>query len=395
MSKELVEKRNDMITRAEEVLNLAKNEKRELTPDEAAELAEIRDNVRKIVETLGLEEDIERLAKEIDAPAEEETADEEREERSMEDKNTLEYRAFDAYLRGTVNERSGELTPSSGSGEAVIPETIANKIVAKIYDIAPVLQRSTRYNVGGTLEIPVYGDTALNDQITVAYATEFSDLTSHSGAFTTVSLGGFVCGALTKISRKLINNARFDIVAFVVDRMAYEIARFIEKELVNPSDPSNKVKGLSTLANGVTAAASNAITLNEIIELHDKVKDEYQQNAIWVMSPATRTALRELKSNTGYPLLNDDIATPFGVSLLGKPVYVSDNMPNMGSGKVTIYYGDFSGLATKFAEDINIEVLRELYAAQHAYGVVGWFEFDAAVENEQKLAKLTMGTTSV
>ena len=108
------------------------------------------------------------------------------------------------------------------------------------------------------------------------------------------------------------------------------------------------------------------------------------------MSPATRTALRTLKSSTGYYLLNDDISTPFGTSLLGKPVYVSDNMPNMAAGNTAIFYGDMRGLATKFSEDINIEVLRERFADEHAYGVVGWFEFDAKVCDEQQIAKLVM-----
>jgi HK97 family phage major capsid protein len=108
------------------------------------------------------------------------------------------------------------------------------------------------------------------------------------------------------------------------------------------------------------------------------------------MSPATRTALRTLKSTTGYYLLNDDISTPFGTSLLGKPVYVTDNMPDMAAGKTAIYYGDMSGLATKFSEEMTIEVLREKYATQHAVGVVGWLEFDSKVENAQKIAKLVM-----
>jgi HK97 family phage major capsid protein len=108
------------------------------------------------------------------------------------------------------------------------------------------------------------------------------------------------------------------------------------------------------------------------------------------MSPATRTALRTLKSSTGYYLLNDDISSPFGTTLLGKPVYVSDNMPDMAAGKTAIYYGDMRGLATKFNEDINIEVLREKYATMHAVGVVGWLEFDAKVEDAQKIAKLVM-----
>ena len=69
-------------------------------------------------------------------------------------------------------------------------------------------------------------------------------------------------------------------------------------------------------------------------------------------------------------------------------------MPNIGSGNTAIYYGDMSGLATKFSEEINIQVLREKYADQHAVGVIGWFEFDSKVENNQKIAKLVCGTTS-
>ena len=61
MSKELQEKKNDLIVRAETVLNKAKEEKRELTEDEAAELAEIRDNVRRIIDTLKLDDDFREL----------------------------------------------------------------------------------------------------------------------------------------------------------------------------------------------------------------------------------------------------------------------------------------------------------------------------------------------
>ena len=71
-------------------------------------------------------------------------------------------------------------------------------------------------------------------------------------------------------------------------------------------------------------------------------------------------------------------------------MYVSDNMPDMEAGKVAIYYGDMRGLATKFSENMEIEVLREKYATQHAVGVVAWLEFDSKVENNQKIAKLTM-----
>lgn len=383
--KYLKEKRNDLITRAEEILNTAKTEKRELSEDEAKEIAGIKDEVGRIDETLKMNTEVRALGN-VGSEEEKEAEEEKKDEPSAEE---MEERAFENFIRGRmIHERAGELSPASGSAGKTIPKSIANKIIKRVYDVCPVLEKSTKYNVKGTLEIPYYGDTAGGDKITVAYATEFQDLASHNGAFNTISLTGFLAGALSKISKSLINNSQFNIVDFVVTEMSDAISRFIEHELLIGT--SGSVEGLSGLTNGITAAAQAAVTADEIIQLKDKVKDRYQNDAMWIMSSATRTALRLLKDDNKRYLLQDDITAPFGTTLLGKPVYVSDNMPDMAAGAKAIYYGDFSGLATKFNEDVNIEILRELYAAQHAVGVVGWFEFDSKVEDAQKLAVLTM-----
>lgn len=173
--------------------------------------------------------------------------------------------------------------------------------------------------------------------------------------------------------------------------MAYAIKRFIEGECLHGS--YQKVAGLAGgVTLGVTASAQTAVTADEIIRLHDSIKDDFQSGAIWIMSPKTRTALRTLKSSTGYYLLNDDISSPFGSTLLGKPIYVSDAMEDMAAGKIAIYYGDMKGLATKLTNGMSIEVLRERFATQYAVGVVGHIEFDAAVEDAQSIAKLTMAS---
>ena len=383
--KGLEEKKNDLITRAEAILNDAETNKRELTDDEAQELAEIRDDVRKIKEALKIHDELKEEKKEL----KEEAADDAAEAQAMKEaacKEEADRRAFEAYVRGVVlNERDAVNMTKAANG-AVIPTTIANKIIAMVYNICPILEKSTKYNVKGKLVVPYYDEST--NSITVDYADEFVELTSDVGAFTKIELDGFLAGTLTLISRSLINNAQFNIVDFIVERMAYAIKRFIEGELLNGTE--NKVAGLSGVTKSITAAATSAITADEVVRLHDAIIDDFQANAIWIMSPATRTALRTLKSSTGYYLLNDDISTPFGTSLLGKPVYVSDNMPDMGAGKTAIYYGDMRGLATKFSEEMSIEVLREKYATQHAVGVVGWLEFDAKVEDAQKIAKLVM-----
>ena len=392
MSKELVEKKNDLITRADCLLNKAKEEKRELTEAEAEELAEIRDNVRRIVKHLDLEKEFKDM--------EEKKVIEEKPVEIEVDKEVQETRAFEHYIRsmcaGRVVERDTAHNLTFSDNGAVVPVTIAKRIIKKVYDMSPILERSSKYNIKGTFQIPYYDET--NSAITVAWADEFTELTSQIGKFTSITLTGYLAGALALISRSLLNNTEFDIVGFVVDEMAYKIHLFIENALLNGAvngDDETTVAGLSGLTNSLTASSTTAITSNELIELQAKVKDLFQPNAIWIMSPATRTAIRELKDNMGRYLLQDDISLPWGKNLLGKPVYVSDNMDDIGAGKTVIYYGDMKGLATKFSEDINIEVLRERFATMHAYGVVGWIEFDSKVQDQQMIAKLVMATASV
>ena len=389
MEKELNERKNDLITRAEETLNKAKEEKRELTEAEAEELAEIRDNVRRIMKTLELKGEFDKMegkALEKEGLPKDEAKTEieiEKEERALN-----EEKAFADYIRGVVtNERATNMTLTDNG--AVIPTTIANRIIRKVYDISPILQRSTKYNVKGTLELPYYDEST--QAITVAFAQEFQELESNIGKLDSITLTGYLAGALSLVSRSLINNSQFDIVAFVVDVMAYDISRFIEDVLLNGK---GSVKGLSDLTNVKTTASATAITADELILAQGKVKDVYQNNAIWIMSPATRDAIRSLKDEMGRYLLQDDISLPFGKSLLGKPIYVSDNMPEMTAGKNAIYYGDMSGLATKFAEELSIQVLREKYATMHAVGVVGWIEFDSKVENAQKIVAVKMAGTT-
>nr|DAH04537.1 MAG TPA: major capsid protein [Caudoviricetes sp.] len=380
--KNLVELKNDKINQAEKILADAEVNKRELTEDEAAKLAEIRDDVKRIKDALEISDELDDSKGK--QQKQEPTPD------GGEPKPTPEQqerRAFENFIRGRVmHERAGELTKTDNG--SVIPTTIAQQIIKKVYDVSPILEKSQKYNVKGKLQIPYYDTTA--GGITVAYADEFKPLTSSNGEFKNIELDGFLAGALSKISNSLINNSQFDIVSFVVNQMGEDIARFIEHELLIGTD--GKVEGLSKLTNAVTAAAANAITADEVVKLKDSIKDAFQGNAIWIMSPATRTALRLLKGSDGHYLLNDDISSPFGTVLLGKPVYVSDNMPDIAGDKAVIYYGDMTGLATKFSENITTEVLREKYADEHATGVISWFEFDSKVQNAQKLAKLVMAS---
>lgn len=371
--KALEEKRTELLLEMTNIVEGAKAETRTLTDKEELRYEEIKKEISKIDKTLEIIEE-QRTFNQIPA------------KKSGEEKEIeLEERAFANYIRGVVETRTTNLAMSDNG--AVIPKTIAQKIIKKVYDISPIYQLATRYNVKGDLTIPYYDEES--SAITTAYATEFTDLESSSGKFLNIELKGFLAGALTKISKSLLNNSNFDLISFVITAMAESIARFIEKELLKGSD--SKITGLSKAKNKVTAKSATAITADELIDVQETVPDVYQAGAIWIMNKTTRSAIRKLKDNDGNYLLNKDVSAKWGYTLLGKDVYTSENMDAMSSSKTAIYYGDMSGLAVKLSEDINIEVLREKYATQHAIGVVGWVELDSKIENEQKIATLVMG----
>ena len=398
--KGMIERKNDLITRAEEIVNNADAEKRELTEDEAMELAEIRDDVKKIKEKLMMMDEIdagrEKERKPAEPKPENPEVEVEMEQRAIAQRDE---EAFENYIRGVVsNTRAGDpVNLTETAGGAMIPKTIARRIIEEVYNICPILERSTKYNTKGELVIPYYDEDTT--AITVGFAQEFVELSSSVGTFTGITLKDYLAGALTLVSRSLINNTAINLTDFVVRRMALNIARFLEGVLLNGGVVSGagtlnevKVLGLSTATVGVTTAAATAITADDLIDLQGSIKDIFQQNAIWIMHTNTRTALRKLKDEVGRYLLQDDISAAFGKTLLGKDVYVSDNMPEMEAGNIAIYYGDMRGLATKFSEDMNIQVLREKYATMHAIGVVGWVDFDSQIENQQAIAALKMGS---
>lgn len=376
-------------TRAEKVEELKllyatlESEERAITEDEEKRAESINDEIKRIDKTIVILNEMKKNIEERGEREEPEDDPEKKEEKRAED----EERAVADYIRGVVTDehRAENLTKTDNG--ALIPQTIANKIIKKVYDISPILEKTTKYNVKGELKIPKYKAEA--DNIVMAYSNEFTELEAKAGEFETISLTGYLAGVLSLISNSLINNSQFDIVSFVIDQMAYNVSRFIEKELLIGTD--NKIEGLKGVSLTTTAAKATVIKADELIDLQDSIKDAFQQNAMWIMNSKTRTAIRKLKDNNGRYLLQDDVNSPFGKTLLGKPVYCSDNMPELAASTTTIYYGDMSGLAVKIVEALEINVLREKYATQHATGVVGWMEMDAKVENEQKIAKMVMG----
>ena len=379
--KELMELRTAKQQEMKDIIERANTEKRALNEEEQEKFNGIEQQIRDIdatIKAINIQRDLDKNMQ---------TEDDDPEERSVEER---ELDAFDAFLRGKLEERGTEVNMTQGENGAVVPTTIANKIIEKVVDMCPIYHDADRYNVTGNLQIPYYDEDT--GDIEMEYADEFTEGESKAGKFGSISLTGFLGRAICDVSKSLINNSSFNLVDFVINRMAKKIARFIEKELLHGTD--KKIEGLSTIKEQmtVTTASETAITSDELIDLQESVPDVYQGNAYWIMNKETRKAIRKLKDGQGNYLLNKDANSRWGYTLFGKDVYTTDSMDKIGAGTTVIFYGDYMGLAVKVSEDININVLRETKARQHAIEVLGFVELDAKIQNGQMIAKMNMKT---
>lgn len=365
--KALIEKRNAIVEEMNQMFKQAETEVRALTDEEQKKFDEKTAELKALDKTIEGAKDMRSMGA-LDVPTEERKAVEK--EEKVED---VEVRAFEQLIR---ENRTGEMTKSDNG--AVIPTTIANRILDKVKQIAPLYELATKFNVKGKLDFPV-----AKDAITTAYGTEFTALTSSHVGFEKRTLDGFLVGALSKVSVSLVNNSQFDIVNYVINKVAESIALFLEKEIINGTG-TNAITGLlhdDKLVKKVETTGDTP-TADEFIATQVAIPQQYQAGAMWLVSNKTLLAMRQLKDTNGRYFLQNDLTNGFGYTFLGKPVMVSDQMAD-----TNVVYGDFSGYFINIHEGSSIKVLNEKYADEHAIGVVAWLEVDGKPMEEGKFVK--------
>lgn len=374
--KEMIENRNNKVAQMEKVLDVAKAENRMPSDEETAQFQNLKGEVEELDRTIAMYDDMSKMGMRPVPSDKPELTNAEKDRK-----------IFENAIRGIVN---ADTPTMPADAKALIPTTVWNEIISQVIEISPVFAMADRYNITGNLVLPKYD--AKNSSIVMQYADEGTTAESGKVVISQITLGGFLARCLAKISKSLINNSNFDIVGFVEAKMAQAIALYFEHEILFGTD--NKVEGLKGIAEDMTVTTANAtkITSDELMDVQDKVIDNYQANSVWIMNRETRNAIRKLKDNEGDYLLNRDFTAKWGYTLLGKDVYCSDAMDKMLAGKTAIYYGDLSGLAVKVSEEANMQVLTERYAEEHLLGILAFVEWDAKVADTQKLSKLVMAS---
>jgi len=296
-----------------------------------------------------------------------------------------EYRAaFDAYMRSrggehtlAAEQRAALQVNTDDEGGYTVPESWENRLIEQtrefgvIRNLATVITTAT----GAKIHVPTIATFP-----TAVLVAEEAGFTESEPTFGEKELDAYKYGTIAKFSDELRQDSLFDIDG-LIQRLAGQAIALKEDAALATGTGSSQPEGLVTgLSVGKTAAATGAITADELVALYHSVTSPYRANASWILNDSTAAAIRVLKDSTNQYVWQPGLQAGQPDMLLGKPVYTDPFIDGIATNKKVAVFGDI-GLAytVRQAGGIVVKVLEELYAANGQVGVRVHRRTDGAV----------------
>ena len=271
----------------------------------------------------------------------------------------------------TENEQRAYST-AANSALPAIPESTANEIIKKMYEVAPILQRCKIFHVPGNFKFAVEG--ANND---AAIHQENAAITVAADNLGSVSLTGYEIVKLVKASRATVNMTIAAFESYIVEIIAEAIARKIENFIfvgTGSNQPGGVAQG-GKGANGTYTAGTDmvetaAVTEANITAVYGMLASGYERNAVWAMSKATFFAdfyaLMNKSKNNLIEFANGKYY------IMGCEVYFTGSLAAGVS-----YLGDFSYIVGNYSQDIAVVKSEHSGLATNSVDYLGSCVFDS------------------
>ena len=292
-------------------------------------------------------------------------------------------KAFDAYLRngdddglrGLVLEGKAMSTAVAADGGYLVdPQTAATirsalTATASIRAIANVV----------TVEATSYDVLIDHTDVGTGWASETAAMTeTATPQIERISIALNELSAMPKASQRLLDDSAFDIEGWLASRIADKFARseaqaFISGDGVdkpmgflshpNVAEASWTWGNLGYVATGNDGDFAAANASDAIVDLVYALSAEYRANGSFVMNSKTAGAVRKMKDADGRFLWADGLQAGEPARLMGYPVLVAEDMPDIASGACAVAFGDFASGYT-IAERPDLRVLRDPFSAK-------------------------------
>ncbi len=188
-----------------------------------------------------------------------------------------------------------------------------------------------------------------------------------------------------KMDNVFVNDATFDIESYLTSRLAKNFAKAEDYGFISGAGDYMPTGILNQTGGAEVGVYTNRITYDDITRLYFSLNEEYRQNAVWLMNDNTALALRLLKNAVGDPLWNQTNNT-----ILGKPVFISNDMPSEEAGKAPIVFGDFSYYWLIERSPVSIQTLNEKYVMLDQIGYLAVEFLDGKLIRREAIKTLTI-----
>lgn len=277
---------------------------------------------------------------------------------------------------------------------------------------------SKGYNVGvGTYTLPTAGEGRMTKAITKeslfrklatvinAYGTEYTIFSKHTddlamfveengsipvyegiNDFDISSINSHKLAAFLKLDTEFVYDAAFSIEDYLSARLGKNFGRAEDKAFVIGGGEKEPVGILHDEEGAEVGATADSLTYDDVIDLYFSVKPEFRRKGVWLMNDKTALALRKLKDADGNYLWNQSNDT-----ILGKPVHISEFMPDATSGSKPVAFGDFSYYWVVLRSPVSLRTLTEKFAHHNQIGYLAIEFLDGKLVRKDavKVLKLT------
>ena len=301
---------------------------------------------------------------------------------SAADAATPHRKAFAAYVRQgdedrlrslDVEEKAlGTSSPADG-GHLVDPQT-ASRVETVLSTTSPIRALARVVQVDAT----AYDALIDHTEMAADWITEASAVTeTATQKIDRIAIPLHELNATPKASQRLLDDSAFDVEGWLAERIAARFARAENAAFIS-GDGVDKPKGFLTHASTPDAVSVwgeiGHLTTGEeggfgadagdaLIDLVYALNAGYRANASFVMNSATAGEVRKLKDADGRYIWAESLTEGQPARLLGYPVAIAEEMPDIAADTDAIAFGDFRSAYT-IAERPDLRILRAPYSAK-------------------------------
>jgi HK97 family phage major capsid protein len=310
-----------------------------------------------------------------------------------------------ASLQSGIN--AGMSTDSNPDGGFTVVPFLSPVMTERLHAISPMRQLARVE----TINTDVFEEIADTGEAGAEWVTERETRgDTASPTLRKLSVPVHEISAMPKITQRLLDDSTFDLATWLTGHISQRFARkegaafingdgiskprgILQYDTADTDDDTRAWGTLQTIPTGVAAALSDGSNPGEdaLLDVVYSLKPEYRAGASWIMNRRTAATVRKFKDSEGRMIWAESLASGEPPRLLGFPVALDEEMPDVAANATPIAFGDFAS-GYIIVDRNGLRLLRDPYTDKPNVRFYTTKRVGAGVFNSEAIKLLRVGT---